>query len=348
MTEFNFPEKKSKEMKNIRYDTELVPNEAEILHIKAFKNLSQEDRWKYLKCAAKATEITQNFCLQFKIPIEKYKIHLWDVNMSGGQYVVGQKRNKYLENDSSENYVQITNDAVKEFDDKELTITMVHEYLGHALMANTDMKTGETLSLMQSGPSFRKSRNFESVLDAKVLQKIKDKVAIRLKPKKTEEEEKVCLSDVEIEIMKSFMIEGDPYNHYPPLIERAELSLSTSPVQKIAVETSYAIGRGLDEGITDYFAIKICTDDQNEFDKYKNSERAYTQFINNILTIKQFLQTRSALNDADFDQILVNVKYSHDVGGMAKTISSISGVHIPAIALFEDIILLDIYDESKN
>jgi hypothetical protein len=336
----------SNKMKTVRYDSELVPDEAKIKHNNAFKNLSQEDRWRYFKCAAAATEITQNFCTQYNIPIKKYQIHLWDVNMVGGQYMVGQKGKEYAENVSNENYVRVTNEAIKEFDDIELTITMVHEYLGHALMANTDMKTGENLSLMQSGPSFRKNRRFEAALDARVLQKIKDKVAIRLKPEKTEEEEKVCLSDVEIEIMKSFMVEGDPYNHYPPLIERAEASLLNNPEQKINIQISPILGRELDEGITDYFAIKLCTDDQDEFDKYKNSERAYTQFINSILTIKSFIQTRSNLSDEDFEQILIDVKQSNNVGEMAKTISTVSGVSIPAVALFENPILLDIYDEK--
>jgi hypothetical protein len=346
MTRPSLEASKSNKMRTVRYKREVVFNEAKKNHQEAFKNLSHENRSRYFKCAAAATKITQNFCTEHKITFERYQIHLWDANMTGGQYIVGEKRKKYLENTSNQNYVQITNKVVEEFDDTELTITMVHEYLGHALMANTDMKAGETLSLMQSGPSFRRSRSFEAVLDAKVLKKIKDKVAITLKPEKTSEELKVCLSDVEIGIMKSFMEEGDPYNHYPPLIERAELSLSKSPVQKIAVETSYAIGRGLDEGITDYFAVKLCTDGQEQFDKYKNSERAYTQFIDNILGIKKFIQTRSTFSDFDFEQMLVDVKQTNNVGEMAKIISEKSGVQIPCTELFKYTILLDPNDNN--
>ncbi|MBC7472455.1 MAG: hypothetical protein H7196_04330 [candidate division SR1 bacterium] len=319
-------------MKTIHYDSELAPNNVKKDHQQAFNILKLEDKQRYFQYVSKTNIVTKNFCNRFNLPFKNYQIFLRDVEMTGGEYMVGERSKEYLENTSSDNYVRITNKVVENFDNVELLITMVHEYLGHALMTNTDMKTGKTLSLIQSGPSFRKLRTYEAQFNCSILNKIKVKIS------KDED-----LDDVEEEIMKSFMFEEDGYNNYPPLIKRAEAALITNPEQKITIKVRTTIGRELDEGITDYFAIKLCTDSEEQFEEYKNSERAYTQFINNILIIKKFIQDHSSFSNNDFEQMLVDVKKTNNVGEMAKIISEKTKIKIPVTALFQNPILLDIY-----
>lgn len=327
-------ENASNKMKTIRYDSELAPDKTKKDHREAFAKLKLEDKRRYFESVSKANNITKDFCIKFGIPFKNYQIFLRDVDMLGGEYMVGERSKEYLQNTSSENYVRITNRVVEEFDDIELCITMVHEYLGHALMTNTDMKTGESLSLIQSGPSFRKLRTFETLFNMDILDTIKTKISTD-----------TDLNDVEEEIMKYFMIEGDGYNNYPPLIERAEKALLDNLDQKISIQVRLVIGRELDEGITDYFAIKLCTNGEEQFKKYKDTERAYTQFVDNILHIKEFIQARCTFSDDDFEQMLVDVKETNNLGEMAKIISKRTGTKIPVTSLFKNSILLDVYDD---
>lgn len=319
----------------IRYDKENVPQTKLDKHNEIYTTLSPEEQKKYIKASYSAKKIVKEFCTKYNLAFEEFGFILHEGKYGSGQHIVGEDDKSVAQNTSNISYIKINVGAITDpdIDDIELKILMVHEYLGHAILGNAYQKHSDTLSLTHSGMAIIKNREFEMELDQKHIDKIKTKL-----------ENNQELSDYEKTIMHSFMVEGDGYGWYEPLIKRAEEAKSKNTDTKVTMKIYNTFGQTLDEGITDYLAITLCTHSQEEFEKYKNGEGAYTEFINNILAIKTFiLRYNEEIDDIQFNKMLVELKLTGNIGILKAYILQKTGISIPFKEFYERKIDLEKY-----
>jgi hypothetical protein len=280
-----------------------------------FETLSLEDREKYYEAYAEFVQKAK--ALGFD-QVENYDIFFESRVSSNGSFSVNQE---------GVNFITIGKEFVLDSEKLLIIKTLFHELVGHCLSSKNLSKVGTNADLDNSGLSFDQFRNsrYIEINKARIIE-IVNKIGLNSKSL-SKDDFKIINKFAEIAGAKDKFLAiytlAESFEDYSLLIDELKESFNGNK----------NIGRSLNEGVTDYLAINMTVDNDEQF--WELVEKSgYEEYILPIVDMGSHLIKLDPANLQAWDDCLYDARLTGQPYKIIKFLKDKTGVSITPKELF--------------
>lgn len=280
----------SRTFQTVDFSTQRVPENVVAQSRELFEKLSLEDQEKFNNTFVDFKDRLLNLGIE---NIDVYNVFFFDGD--------DNKYGSYVQSFEGESYVQLNINKIAEMQDFEIRSLLFHEYFGHALTSKNILKKSDLLKMLHNGLSFTKvSGQADKIsFDGDTL---KDMMYTYNNGGLAK------LEELELQALKGLMKKTNHENlieFLDQLTDNLHLITEDSYYQ-VVTDNVNEIGKPLNEGVTEYLAIVLSADNQEELSTLL-TDNPYEKYYDPIFDLVDHIENIGQGID-DFNRVLFDAR----------------------------------------